>query len=250
MRRISVIPLLILFLFAFAGWVAAQGPTPLQATPIPRPSPIPTPTSQPGPTMVASTPQGDQGTDWNDVLALPTFCIRVLTLAATCIFAVFAILRWLQDRAASALDQLYQEYQEDEFAKALRKIGEFEWDEGSPDNRYGLAQAFLFDKRCHEERDKARRILTTFWYRVAILLDRKVISDENTFALLGRPTIVKKLEPLEVVKADRLGTVFPVEWPPLALLDRSRRREKRTRFPILPLSQEEFDDWKKESPPP
>jgi len=246
MRRISVVLLIILFLFAFAGRVAAQSPTPLPATPTPRPSPISTPTPQPPPTSVTPPPQGDQGTNWIDYVSA---LLSLLSLFTVWLLAYLAWRRWRHDREANALDQLYQKYQDSEFADALKKVGEFEWDEDSSNNRYVLAEAFLFDPDHEKERDKARRIVTTFWYRVAFLLDRDVISDENTFVLFGPPDIVVKLEALEVVKADRLGGVFPVEWPPLALLNRYRRRKIKRRFPTLPLNQEEFDDWKKEGPP-
>ena len=264
MRRIFVVFLLILFLFASAGRVTAQSPTPLLATPTPRPSPISTPIPQHPLTPVTPTPQGDQDANWTDG------GLRLLSLFITLILARCAWWRWRQDREANALDQLYQKYQDNEFADALKKVGKFEWDEDSSNNRYVLAEAFLFDPDHAKKRDEARRIVTTFWYRVAFLLDQGVISDEKTFVLLGSPEIVMKLEALEVVKADRLGRDFPVEWPPLALRERHRiwkrhrmkmkrrlailkmryriRKMKRD-FPTLPFSQEEFNDWKKESPP-
>lgn len=237
MRWISVV--LLLILFAFAGRVAAQSPTSLSATPAPHLSPVSTPTPQPPPMPVTPAPQGDQGTNWaGDVPAW-------LTFASAWVFAYLGWRRWRQDREAKALDQLYQKYQDSEFADALKKVGEFQWDEDSSNNRYVLAEAFLFDPEHEKERDEARRIVTTFWYRVAFLLDRGVITDEKTFVLFGPPDIVVKLEALEVVKADRLGRIFPVEWPPLALLDRYRRRKTKRHFPTLPLNQEEFDRWKK-----
>ena len=243
MREIFVL-LLVLFLFAFVGRVAAQSPTPPPATPMPRLSPISTPTLQSPPTSMTPTPQGDQGANWIDYVSA---LLSLLSLFTVWFLACGTWRRWRQDREANALDQLYQRYQDSELADALKKVGEFKWDENSSNNRYTLAEAFLFDSDRGEERDEARRIVTTFWYRVAFLLDQGVISDKKAFVLFGPPNIVKKLEALEVVKAERLGRVFPVEWPPLALLDRYRRRKIKGHFPTLPLSQKEFDDWKRES---
>jgi hypothetical protein len=73
----------------------------------------------------------------------------------------------------------------------------------------------------YEALDKARRHLTTFWYKAAILADLGVIKREDIFYNVGPPhDILNILEPLEAIHIE-LFTGHRCEqrlWPPMRLV--------------------------------
>lgn len=86
--------------------------------------------------------------------------------------------------------------------------------------KYIKALKYHYPKQ-YEELDKARRHLTTFWYKAAVLADLGVIKPKNIFYNVGPPdNILEILEPLEAIHIELFidPNWKPRPWPPMLLV--------------------------------
>jgi len=100
----------------------------------------------------------------------------------------------------------------------------------STDNIYSHVRHYIralpSDQR--ERLDKARRRLTSFWYKNARLVELGILTPNDIFRSVGPPDLVEILEPLEAIQAEGINSNWqPRPWPPMTLLRAWYKQQRR-----------------------
>jgi len=122
---------------------------------------------------------------------------------------------------------------DDEGAFEQAEAKQLVWQAAPPkntDNDYSYIRQYISelpsDRR--ESLDRARRQLTSFWYKAARLVELGVLTPNDIFRSVGPPDIVAILEPLEAIHAEDINPNWkPRPWPPMSLLITWYKQERR-----------------------